>query len=97
MVKLLGLIAAIWVMMTLRAFNADTPEAWQSWAGLIRPTAFVLAVLGAWAAARGLQRLWRASRRVKAETVARTAGALTAAAQDRVTSIRAAFKDGTGR
>ena len=44
-----------------------------------------------------VKRMWRAIRGVKAENVARTAGALTAAAQSRAADIGRAFKDGRGR
>ena len=44
-----------------------------------------------------IKRMWRAIRGVKAEDVARTAGALTTAAQSRAADIGRAFKDGRGR
>ena len=44
-----------------------------------------------------LRGLWRASRRVSVDSVARTAGALTSAAQTRAAQVAAAFKAGRGR
>lgn len=50
-----------------------------------------LALILAWKLTKAL---WRAVRGIKAENVARTAGALTSAAEARAGSIKAAFKHG---
>lgn len=44
-----------------------------------------------------IRRVWRALRRVSVESVARTAGALTSAAQRRTEGVAKAFKDGRGQ
>lgn len=48
-------------------------------------------------AVRLVRGVWRAVRRVNVEAVARTAGALTSAAQDRAAHVTKAFKDGRDR
>lgn len=95
--RLILAVAVVWVGLLIGDVRHGDLTGWQAAASLIKPTALVLLALAAWAALRGLQRLWRASRRVKVETVAETAGALTAAAQARAASVKAAFKDGASR
>lgn len=61
---------------------------------LIRSLIFVAMITAAWLVIKALRGLWRAVRGVNVETVARAAGALTGAAQDRAARAAQAFKDG---
>lgn len=64
--------------------------------GLLRSAIFVAMVTAGWLAIRGIKALWRASRRVSVDTVARTAGTLTGAVEKHVSRAAQAFKDGRG-
>lgn len=66
-------------------------------ASLTRPVVYIMMIVVVWLTVRGIRATWRAARRVNVENVARTAGALSSAAQDRAASITRAFKDGRGR
>lgn len=69
-------------------FQPITPQ-------LLAELAVTAAALGALALVVAvLAALWRAARRVRVETVARTAGALTGKAERHVSHLPAAFKDG---
>ena len=94
MTKLITLMAILGALFIGYEVTTGGMNVYQAVASLMVPAAFIATVVAAWLAARVMRGLWRAARGVNAETVARTAGALTSAAQDHAARLTQAFKDG---
>lgn len=92
--RLIFAVSVVWLMLLGNEVRHSDLTFWQAAASLAAPAFVVLMATAAWLVLRAVAALWRASRRVNVETVARAAGALTGAVQTRAGGVASAFRSG---